>query len=31
MGNEEERLEVFRCVRDQILRRIQGELIVAEG
>jgi hypothetical protein len=31
MGNEEERLEVFRCVRDQILRRFQGELIVAEG
>ena len=31
MGNEEERLEVFRCARDQLLRRIQGELIAVDG
>jgi arsenate reductase (thioredoxin) len=30
-GSEEERLEVFRSVRDRIRRRIEEELVGAEG
>jgi arsenate reductase len=29
-GSEEERLEVFRRVRDRILERVKGELVAAE-
>jgi arsenate reductase len=29
-GSEEERLEVFRTVRDRILERVKGELVAAE-